>query len=151
VTYPDPAVAALIATHFVPLRLSLNRAADRADFRAYQVIWTPTTAVLDRRGTLHYQAPGFHSPALFVALLRIGLARALIAWARYSEAAEQLELVGGDATSPFAAEALYWLGIARYLPRRSDDALYAVWRRLATEHPHSIWAARIPPGALPAE
>ena len=58
-TYPAPAVAGLIAEHFVAVKLLLGRREDQARFRAHRVIWTPTLAVLDRRGEEHYQAPGY--------------------------------------------------------------------------------------------
>ncbi|HMO58884.1 MAG TPA: thioredoxin family protein [Roseiflexaceae bacterium] len=147
ITLADPAVQQLIATHFVPLRLNLSRRSDRLYFRRYQIIWTPTIAMLDRRGTLQYQAPGFHPVELFIPLLRIGLARTQIAWARYREAAEQLTMAA-DPAGPLAAEALYWLGMTYYLAGEHQETLDATWRRLRTEHPSSLWAARIPPSDL---
>lgn len=135
----------MIATFFVPVRLLINRAEDRPHFRAYRVIWTPTTAVLDRRGTEHYQSPGFLPPELFAPMLRIGLGRAMTAWSRYDEAAAQLLAVAEDAASPWAAEALYWLGVTYYLQARNRPALMRAWQRLRDEHPTSVWAARVPP------
>ena len=81
-TYPQPDVARFVVDHFVPVRLVLNRPQDQAHFRAHRVIWTPTVVIMDRRGVGHYQSPGYLPPALFLAMLRIGLARALAAWTR---------------------------------------------------------------------
>lgn len=150
-TYPDPAVQQFIAEQFVPLRLMINRRVDQPIFRAYQVIWTPTVAVLDRRGVARYQSPGFLPPDAFLASLRIGLARAMLAWGRYHEAATQLSTVADDAANPLAPEALYWLGVAFYLPTRSRAELMRAWRRLRDEYPTSLWALRVPPNQESAE
>jgi hypothetical protein len=145
VTYPEPAVSSFVAEHFVPVKLLLNRTADQPHFRAYRVIWTPTIMVLDYRGVGHYQAPGYLPPNLFLQQLRLGLARAQIAWSRYEEAAAQLGAVADIPGSPFAAEALYWQGIAWYLQARRRAPMMRAWNRLRSEHPGSLWAARVPP------
>lgn len=135
----------LIAEHFVPLRLVLNRRADQPQFRAYQVIWTPTVAVLDRRGAAQYQSPGFLPPEAFAAMLRIGLARSLAAWGRFDEAAAHLRVVADASNNLLAAEALYWLGATNYLKARRRGPLMEAWNRLRAEYPHSVWVARVPP------
>src|SRR4051812_36928974 len=123
----------------------LNNRAAQPHFRAQRVIWTPTIVILDHRGIAHYQSPGYLPPALFLAMLRIGLARAQIAWARYDEAATQLAAVADHRASALAPEALYWLGIAWYLQSRRRAPMMQAWNRLRQEPPASIWAARIPP------
>ncbi len=142
-SYPNPVVAAFIATQFVPLRLVLNRTADQPLFREHRVVWTPTLAVLDQRGVNHYQAAGFLPPAALLDLLRIGLARGLMAWSRYDEAAAHL--AAADADGPLAPEALFWHGAAGYLKSRSRAVLMQSWGRLRERYPDSVWAARIPP------
>jgi hypothetical protein len=145
VTYPQPAVARFVGEHFVAVKLVLGRAADQPHFRAYRVIWTPTLVVLDYRGAAHYVSPGYLPPDLFLAMLRIGLARAQTAWSRYDEAAAHLAVVADDRASALAPEALFWLGAARYLQARRRAPMMQAWRRLREEHPHSLWAARVPP------
>lgn len=144
-TYPHQPIQEFIAEHFVPVKLLLNRAQDQMHFRAHRVIWTPTIVVMDRRGIGHYQSPGYLPPEPFLAMLRIGLARAQLAWARYDEAAEHLERVTGDYASPLAPEALYWLGAARFLQSRRRAPMMGAWNRLREGYPESIWAARVPP------
>jgi hypothetical protein len=145
VTYPDTSVQAFIAGHFVPVKLMLNRAEDRGHFRTHRVIWTPSTVVLDRHGAAQYQSPGFPPPQLFLQMLHIGLARGQLAWARYEDAAAHLTVVAEDAQSVLAPEALYWLGIARFLGTRSHDEMMGAWNRLRNDYPSSIWAAHVPP------
>jgi hypothetical protein len=145
VTYPQPSVQEFIIKQFVPVRLVLNRSQDQEHFRTHRVIWTPTIVIMDRRGVGHYQSPGFLPPELFLAMLRIGLARALIAWMRYDDAAAHLDGVTQEAGSPLAPEALFWLGVTRYLQARRRAPMMEAWARLRAEHPDSVWAARIPP------
>ena len=144
-TYPDPSVQDFIGEHFVPVRFLLNRLTDREQFRAHRVTWTPTVAILDRRGASHYQSPGYLPPPLFGQMLRIGLARAQLAWARYDEAAALLSEVVEDHASPLAPEALFWLGAAWYLQARRSAPMMRAWNRLREEYPGSVWAERIPP------
>jgi hypothetical protein len=145
VTYPQPFVASFIAEHFVAVRLLLNRSQDQAHFRTHRVIWTPTIVIADRRGVQHYQSPGYLPPDLFLAMLRIGLARALTAWMRYDDATPHLEAVASQHTSALAPEALYWLGVTWYLKERRRAPMMRAWNRLRHEHPSSVWAARVPP------
>ena len=134
-----------MSAHFVPVKLLLNRTQDQPHFRAQRVIWTPTIVIMDRRGVGHYQSPGYLPPQQFLAMLRIGLARTLTAWARYDQAAELLTVAADDSASPLAPEALYWLGVAWYLKARRRAPLMRAWNRLREQYPASIWAARIPP------
>ncbi len=145
VTYPEPAVYDFITKHCVPLRLNLDRREDHVHFRAYQVIWTPTIAFLDRRGTKQYQSPGFLPPMQFLALLQIGVARSLLAWGRYDEAAVHLTTVADNPANNFADEALYWLGTAYYLRNHRRSDLMRAWGRLREEYPTNVWTLRIPP------
>lgn len=144
-TYPYPAVRAFIAAQLVAVKLFLNRPDDREHFRAHRVIWTPTIAILDRRGAGHYQSVGYLPPELFLQTLHIGLARAQLAWARYDDAAGHLAPVAEDQASSLSPEALYWLGVARYLKDRKRAPMMEAWNRLLATYPDSIWAARVPP------
>ncbi len=144
-TYPDPESRRFVAEHFVPVKLLLNRAEDRAHFRTYHVIWTPTIVIIDRRGAGHYHSPGYLPPPLFLQMLQVGLARAQLPWMRHAEAAAHLEAVAGDRASPLAPEALYWLGVAWYLKERKRAPMMRAWNRLREEYPSSVWAARVPP------
>jgi hypothetical protein len=143
--YPDPAVRGFITDHLVPVKLVLNRPADQPHFRAHRIIWTPTVAILDRRGVGHYTAPGYLPAPLFLHMLHIGLARALLAWAGHERAAALLQPVADDAKSALAPEALYWLGVTWYLQTRRRAPMMVAWNRLRAEHPTSLWAARVPP------
>ncbi|MEM8529877.1 MAG: thioredoxin family protein [Chloroflexota bacterium] len=144
-TYPDSAVASFVNNHLIAVRLILGRREDQPHFRTHRVIWTPTIVFLDRRGTSHYQSPGYLPPDEFLPMLQIGLARSLMAWGRYDEAADHLSSAVDTQTSALVPEALYWLGVARYLKVRWRSPMMEAWNRLRTEYPNNIWAVRVPP------
>lgn len=143
-TYPDAAVVEYINTRFVPLKLLLNNREHWPLFREHHIIWTPTLGFLDRNGALHHESVGFLPPGEFLATLRIGKARCLMAWTRSREAAEELE-TAADSGGPLAPEALYWLGIARFLERRDTSGMWAAWERLTSLYPESGWSKRVYP------
>jgi hypothetical protein len=122
----------------------LNRREDWPFFRTYNVLWTPTIGFMDRNGALHYQSPGFLPPVDFLSMMRIGKARCLMPWTRSREAAAELE-VAIDGGGAFAPEALYWLGVARFLERRETTGMGLAWNRLTAEYPDSPWAHRVYP------
>lgn len=142
VTYPDASVAEYVSAHFVPLKLMLGEREHWPRFRAHNVIWTPTVGFMDRNGAMHYSSPGYLPPGEFGAVLRIGRARCLMAWTRSGEAAAELERAAGLENS-FSAEALYWLGVARFLERRDSSRMWEPWDLLTSRYPESPWAKRV--------
>jgi hypothetical protein len=147
VSYPHPDVQAFLAERLVPVRINLEDRSGRELFRDYQVIWTPTLAFLDRRGKCQYQALGFLPPQDLLGQLRIGTARCLLAWARYGQAAQLLEAASQTGHSALRAEALFWLGLAYYLPTRKENDLMRAWNRLRDDFPDSLWAQRVASGS----
>ena len=142
-TYPDARVQTAIADRFVPLRLDLFK--DRAVVRPLNVIWTPTLLIADRRGTVHYRNVNFLPPDDFLDMLDIGEANTRLRWAEYDSAFELL--AGVTARQPdgvFAAEAIYWRGIAAYLKTHSNEEMYRVWQEILDRFPESVWAKRVP-------
>jgi hypothetical protein len=144
VTYPQPEVASYIIENFIPLRVRLDLREDWPFFRAHGILWTPTIVFMDRNGAPHYRSPGFLPPEDFVDMLRIGKAHCLMPWTRSREAALELEEVVARGGS-FTPEALYWLGVARYLERRDTSGMWLAWERLTAEFPGTAWAKRVYP------
>ena len=142
-TYPHPLVAEYIGECLIPVKLMLNRREDQPYYREYRAIWTPTIGFLDRNGAMHYSSPGYLPPEEFLAMLRIGRARCLMAWTRNAEAG--VELLDAAENAAMGAEALYWLGVSRFLARRETEGMWEAWDRLVARYPDSAWARRVYP------
>ncbi|MFM7150546.1 MAG: thioredoxin fold domain-containing protein [Gemmataceae bacterium] len=143
-TLSHPDVATFVADHFVFVRLLLDQPDHQPYFRRFSVIWTPTLLFLDRDLIAHYQSPGYLPTTEALAVSRIGLARCMMSRSRLHEACRHLESVANLPDQPFAAEALFWLGMARYLTCRREEDLESAWNILKSRHPNSPWARRIP-------
>jgi hypothetical protein len=143
VTYPDARVQAAIAERFVPLRLDLFN--DRAVVRPLNVIWTPTLLVADRRGVIHYRNVNYLPADDFLDMLDIGEANTRLRWAEYDHAIELLAAVTNrQPDGVFAAEAIYWRGIATYLKTHSNEEMYRLWQEILQRFSETVWARRVP-------
>lgn len=141
-TFRDPHDVEAVTSRFVPLSLDLFHD-PREWVRPLSVIWTPTILFLDRRGDVRYRSPDYLPPALFLDLLDLGEAHIALYWARFPLAIELFRRVAlAEPPSAWAAEALYWWGVATYLATRSRQELDQVWARLRERFPDSLWTAR---------
>lgn len=141
VTYPEPRVAHFLNQYFIPVKVRIKEDPKLAG--QYLVSWTPNVVLADAQGRIHHRVDGYLPPEDFLACLALGVGRYLLNRERFAQAAERFEEVaqrhqGSDA----GAEALYWLGVARY--KQSDDVaqLRPSWQRLAREYPNSAWTRR---------
>lgn len=137
-------MARAVSERFVPLKLDLFKG-PREVTRPLNVIWTPTILFADRRLVVHYRSLNFLPPRHFLTLLHIGEGEVDLRWSRTEQAIGNFRsAVTLDPDGPFAAEALYRLGIATYLLTHSNDAMYQVWDTLRERFPDSVWAQRVP-------
>ncbi len=147
VTYPDARVAEFIAKHYIPVKINVR---DRPDIAAgYDVNWTPTMLIGDETGRAHFRVEGFLPPEDFVAQLALGLGRLELDRQRFPGAIHHFEAVSQrHRGSEAAAQALYWLGVARTKQSKDPAQLREAWNTLTSECPHSDWAKRanIPKG-----
>jgi hypothetical protein len=141
VTYPDPRVAEFAASHFVTVRVPVKTNPALTD--EYLVSWTPNVVIADDGGRVHYRIEGYLPPDDFIAHLSLGFGRFLLDRRQYDEAADRFEDVARRHHNTDAgAEALYWLGVARYKASHDPAQLRPSWDELARDHPHSEWARR---------
>jgi Thioredoxin-like len=141
-TYPDPAVQAAINDRFVPLRFyHLDE-----KVRDLHVLWLPTNFIFDKRGVEHYRSINALQPVDFLDVLDIGEALTRMRAAEYGKAVDLLEAARDRSLDgPLRAEAIYYLGIARYFRGHHDhDVRDQTWAELIERHPGSIWTQRLP-------
>jgi hypothetical protein len=132
-------VAQYINDHLVAYRASMGDRTSGPLFRANHIIWTPSAGLADHKGNVHYVTVGFTPPSEFLSTLRIGRARCLMAWMRYTEAAQELEQAAA-VPNTMTAEALFWLATAYYFEKRDTTRMYETWAALVARYPDSPWA-----------
>lgn len=141
-TYPDPGVQAAINGRFVPLRFyHLDE-----KVRDLHILWLPTNVVFDKRGVEHYRSINALQPDDFLDVLDIGEALTRLRAAEYGKAVDLLEAARNrSADGPLRAEAIYYLGIARYFRGHHDHGIRdETWAELVERYPSSIWTQRVP-------
>lgn len=142
VTYPTPEVASALR-EFVPLRLdTMKWHPDYAELlQRVPLNWTPTFIITDHGGREVRRWVGFEPAEPFIAELELGKATIDRLHGRPAEARERLERLV-EARIPASAEALYWLGVARYNETGDNHALLDPWDELIAHYPESVWALR---------
>ena len=122
VTYPDDQVAEMLNQYYIPVQVDIQKASQLAD--RYQALWTPNLNVIDGRGRCAYQVMGWLPPAEFAALLQIGRAYHHLYRKKFEDAAPLFgEVIERFGDSLYAAEALYFKGVSRYMADRKSTRL----------------------------
>ncbi|MGH9394940.1 MAG: hypothetical protein ACRD1E_12270 [Terriglobales bacterium] len=134
-------MAALITSHFVPVRLNIKLQA--AGFHRFGVLWTPTTLVLDSAGAEQFRLEGYLPRAEFSAQLELGRARLAFVQKRWQAAEEIYEAVVRNSASTLAAAAgIYWGTVCYYKRTQDHTRLRSMAERLLQEYPASLEAKK---------
>lgn len=140
VTYPQGGVERRLLQHFVCVRPQIDLNKDLA--KRFLVSWTPGLLFLDGLENVHHRASGFHPPEMFEHLLDLGRGMIEFNLGRYLAAINAFAAVTeDDQASPLQAEALYWLGVARY-KSGDKEGMPRAWNRLIDLYPDSAWAPK---------
>jgi len=106
----------------------------------YAVSWTPTLIVLDADGREHYRAVGFFTPEDLIATFMAAKGR----WALDTDqlaAARALfeEVISCYPDKDAAAEAIFFLGVAKYKMSHDPKMLREAYDQLKARFPQSMW------------
>ena len=146
VAYPDAAVTRFLNENFIPLRIPSDHAELGPRFR---IKWTPSLLTLDGDGVEHNRILGFVSPQELVPAMLLGMGKARFNRAERSEAIKCFERILADFSKSFQVpEAIYLLGVSRYIETKDAAHLIGIYDRLTAEHPKSQWAMRADPYRL---
>jgi len=138
VTYPQERVAKFIQLNFIPVQFQTS---NKAMMEKFAISWTPTILVLDADGREHYRGVGFYTPDDLIATL-------LTAKGRWALDTDQLadaraifeEVISCYTASNAAAEAIFFLGAAKYKMTHDPKPLRETYEELKAKFPQSIWA-----------
>ena len=143
VSHPDPSVQALVARWMVPVRLEFGVPAQRAALRDLGALWTPTHWVLDARGREFRREVGFLDGTDLHAVLSEGVALALVANGRATEATGVLDeaIARHGSVGRWAGSLRYWRGAVAYLRTGDYDAMASWWDEAREVDPEG-WGRR---------
>ena len=143
VTYREPTVADTINERFAPVQVNTQEESARPVIERYRQAWTPDLRVLAPDGYELYRWNGYLPPFEFVPQLLVGQAQALLRLGDLDRAASVYEAVlRRFPTSAVAAEAQYYLGVAKYKASHERNDLSANWDQLQSRYPDSIWRVK---------
>lgn len=138
-TYPDLYVSSLINEYFVPVQINVAKEARLVD--KYRAIWTPNLNILDSEERMAYHVEGWLPASEFSAMLLLSLGHYAILHKRYANATPFLqEVMDKFPSTTFAPEALYYVGVAKYMATHKVDELVNAWKQLQVRYPSSSWA-----------
>ncbi len=115
-------------------------------FQKNLVSWTPTIALLNADGREHYRFTGFLSPEELCARIILDGAKVEITINNYELAAKCLNEVIENYKGTFAVpEAIFYLGVVKYMASDEAKALRQGLDRLRKEFPDSEWTLKAKP------
>ncbi len=139
VTYPDITTATLMNEYFVPVQVDVSKSASLVE--RFGVVWTPNISILTGDEKMVYHVEGWLPPHDFTAMLTLACGHYYLKNENFKDAASFFEEVRKKMpNSQFASEALYYLGVARYLKGHEVEKLKEEWARLQKFYPESTWA-----------
>lgn len=140
-TYPDFCVAAALNEFFVPVQVDVGKERELA--KQFGVLWTPNINVMDAEGNLFYHMEGWLPPSEYSAMLMVAHGHYFMRCESNSKAVEIFRTVWDKyPQSDFAPEALYYLGVSKYLESHDEKDLVEEWRMLQRYYPQSSWGIR---------
>jgi thioredoxin-related protein len=140
ITFVDDDVADAVEEHCVPVQVDASDEANRELVQRYHVPWTPDIRILDDDGDDLSRINGFLPPHEFLPQLLASVAEASLRSNDMDGAAEHYAQVLEQAPhSAVAAEARYYLAVARYKGTGDRSHLQDNWLQLQADHPDSVW------------
>ncbi|WAC07458.1 MAG: hypothetical protein OS130_14730 [Thermodesulfobacteriota bacterium] len=137
----------VVTDWFIPVRIPGDKQGDL--FVKYLVTWTPTIVILDEEGREHYRFTGFLTPEDLCARIIMDGAKTELTLKNYDLALKRLtdviEKYKGTCAVP---EAIFYLGVAKYLSSHNPKPLREGLDRLRKEFPQSEWTLRAKPYEL---
>jgi TolA-binding protein len=143
VTYREPTVADTINERFAAVQVNTLEESAQPVIERYRQAWTPDVRVLAPDGYELYRWNGYLPPFEFIPQLLAAQAQALLRMGDLDRAASVYEeVLRRFPTSAVAAEAQYYLGVAKYKGSHEPNDLAGSWDQLRSRYPESIWRVK---------
>ncbi|MBI5664649.1 MAG: hypothetical protein HZC49_06140 [Nitrospirae bacterium] len=146
VTYPDPKVVSFINQHFIPLRLPHDAKPYAQEFNIH---WTPSILVLDKKRNEHHRTMGFLAPDDFIPSLYIAIGKASFDSENVDKALVYFDnLLTEYPKSDFVPQVIYLQGVSRYKSTHDPKPLREAYDKLSANYPANYWTKRAYPYRL---
>jgi hypothetical protein len=144
--YSEEKVRHYIETEFVPVKSQCFWDKRTDAMKRFDIVWTPTLIVHDATGKEHHRVVGFVPTDDFLAHLKLGKGKMHFNRFRFDDAIKELTAVTEQhpVAGP-AAEAVFYLGVAKYWKSHDPKGLRWAYDALASRFPNSEWARRAEP------
>ena len=130
-------MAKFLSLNYVPVQL---QSSNHAMMQKFAVSWTPTLIVLDADGREHYRAVGFFAPEDLIATFMAAKGRWALGTDQLADARALFEeVISGYPDKEAAAEALFFLGVAKYKLSHDPKPLRETYDQLKARFPQSMW------------
>ena len=130
-------MAKFLSLNFVPVQL---QSSNTAMMQKFSVSWTPTLIVLDADGREHYRAVGFFTPEDMIATFMAAKGRWALDTDQLADARALFEeVISRYPDKDAAAEALFFLGVAKYKMSHDPKPLRETYDQLKARFPQSTW------------
>ncbi len=142
-TYQEPAVIEAINSDLVSLQVNVKEDYARPVIERYRQVWTPDLRVLGADGFAFYHWNGYLPPFEFLPQLLVAHGQARLCSQDFTAAASLYqEVLRRFPTSEFAAEAQYFLAVAKYKATGNLTELHDGYGRLQSRYPNSLWRVK---------
>jgi hypothetical protein len=139
-------VAKFISLNFVPVQIQTT---NTVLVQQFSVSWTPTLIVLDADGREHYRAVGFFTPEDMIASFLTAKGRWALDTDQLSDARALFEeVISNYPDKDPAAEAIFFLGVAKYKMSHDPQPLRETYDELKAKFPQNMWTKRADPYRL---
>jgi len=146
VAFPDSEVVDFVSSKLIPVRVPAD---DPKLAPRYKIKWTPTLLILDAEGVEHYRSLGFYPPKDLIPSLLMGMGMAKYNLPDRPAACRLFEqILAQYPAASLAPEAVYLIGVSRYIETHDINNLIGIYDRLAAESPDSPWLTRADPYRL---
>lgn len=145
-TYSTEQAIGFVKEYLIPVKIDVEK---KSYYEKYNVIWTPTTLLLDYQGTEIQRTIGYLDLNEFLAFMHLGIAKVHINNSDLDAANVHLNRLFDQYPDSCALpEAIFFQGINLSKKRNDRSELKNAYEKLVSEHPESSWAKRATPYRL---
>ena len=150
--YSDEKVQSFLSEHFITIKSQCFWNKQTELMKQFNIKWTPTLFVLDKRGIKHHRVLGYVPVDDLLAHLWLGRGKVFFDADNFTLAIDSFRtIIERHPDAGVSPEAVYLLGVAEYKKNHDSSALRRAYDTLRERYPQSEWFRRAEPySTIPA-